>query len=327
VPDLVPDHQRVTEYLTYGELASLLRRSLKYVFRPRPKVRIVQEPPPGQPLVSVIIPTYNRSNVLRIAIQSVLWQTVQDFELLVVGDGCTDDSESVVNSFADARIQWRNLPANSGHQSAPVNVALALFRGRYVAFLGHDDIWHPDHLRTQLRTIASSAASVAVSVMQMRGPKHQHFRLVTGIFPGGVYDPVKCTSPSGLMIAREVYERVGPWNDYRTVWRNPDCEFQYQAYLAEFRYVSTGELTAFKFPSVLWRSPYTEQPCAEQNIYFERIQRERWFLLKETLAIAWVHLWRLPMYGIIVPPPPDPHTPGWAVSYYRKIRGLEKEAK
>ncbi len=301
----------------------LLRRSLKYMFRRRPQVRIVHELPPGEPLVSVIIPTYNRSNVLRMAIHSVLWQTQQNFELLVVGDGCTDDSEEVVKSFGDTRVSWHNLPSNSGHQSAPVNAGLARSRGQYISFLGHDDIWHPDYLRTQLSAIISAAAGVAVSVIEMRGPKHAHYRVLANIFPGGRHNPAKCSPPSGLMVSREVYRRVGVWNDYRTVWRNPECEFQYQAYLAGFRFVSTGELTVYKFTSTLWNKPYSEKPCGEHKVYLERIQKQRWFLLKETLDIAWVHLWRLPMHAPAPPPPPAPHTPGWHVSHYRKFRGLE----
>lgn len=301
----------------------MLARSLKYMFRPRPKLRIVREHPPGRPLISVIIPTYNRSNVLRIAIQSVLWQTEQDFELLVLGDGCTDDSEDVVSSFGDARIHWYNLPSNSGHQSTPVNAGLARSRGRYIAFLGHDDVWHPYHLQTQVSAITAAAADVGVSVVEMRGPRHAHYRVLTGIFPGGRYDPVKCSPPSGLMITREVYDRIGGWSDYRKVWRNPECEFQHQAHLAGFRFVSTGEMSVFKFTSLQWKNAYIEKPCGEQNTYFERIQRQPWFLLKETIDIAWVHLLKLPMHAWTPPAPPSPHTPGWAVSHYRKYRGLE----
>jgi len=226
----VTSFQRVTEYLSHEELWMLLGRSLKYIFRPRPKLRIVRDTPPGEPLVSVIIPTFNRSNVLRMAIHSVLWQTEQDFELLVVGDGCTDDSEAVTNDFGDARIRWHNLPSNSGHQSAPVNAGLAMSRGRYIAFLGHDDIWHPDHLRTLLRAIVSTPADIASSLTEMIGLRGTNYRLVHGIYPATGYDAVKCLPPSGLMLTREVYKRIGEWRDYRTIWRNPECEFGYQSF-------------------------------------------------------------------------------------------------
>jgi glycosyltransferase involved in cell wall biosynthesis len=269
------------------------------------------------------MPTYNRSNVLRIAIHSVLWQTEQNFELLVVGDGCTDDSEAVVKSFGDARIQWKNLPTNAGHQSAPNNAGLRMARGRYIAFLCHDDIWHPEHLRTLLGTLRSRRADIAMALAEMRGPEHSNYRVVAPIHPKAGFDPVKCSPHSSLMYVREVYERIGDLKDYRTVWRNPECEFQYQAYLAGFRFASTDELTVYMFHSTLWKNAYIEKPCREQEIYLDRIRKHRWFQLKEALDIAWVHLRRLPMYAPLIPPPPTPHTPGWHISHYRKFRGLE----
>lgn len=302
----------------------MVGRSLKFMFRPRPKLRIVRDLAPGLPLVTVIIPTYNRSNVLRIAIHSVLWQTEQDFELLVVGDGCTDDSEAVTNAFGDARICWHNLPSNSGHQSAPVNAGLLKSRGRYITFLGHDDVWHPDHLRTLLRAIVSTPADIASSLIELIGPSGTNYRLVHGIYPATGYDAVKCLPPSGLMHTRQVYERIGEWQDYRTIWRNPECDFGYRAFLEGFRFVSTNELTVFKFNSTLRKNCYIEKPCHEQQAYLARIRKEPWFLLKEMLAVARVHMLKLPMESpIVVPPEPSPHTPGWHISHYRKFRGLE----
>ena len=64
--------------------------------------------------MTVIIPTYNYSSVLRHAIRSALRQTYPNFEVLVVGDGCTDDSEEVATAFGDPRVTWLNLEENVG---------------------------------------------------------------------------------------------------------------------------------------------------------------------------------------------------------------------
>src|SRR5260221_6050921 len=98
------------------------------------------------PKVSIITATYNWSSVLKYAIQSVLWQTFQDFEYIIVGDACTDDSAEVIDSFDDPRLRWHNLDENSGSQSIPNNRGLQLAQGTYIAYLGHDDIWYPTHL-------------------------------------------------------------------------------------------------------------------------------------------------------------------------------------
>ena len=79
------------------------------------------------PRVTVITPTYNWSSVLPYSVGSALRQTFTDFEVLVVGDGCTDDSGAVVEAFGDERVRWINLPANTGHQSEPNNEGLSPF--------------------------------------------------------------------------------------------------------------------------------------------------------------------------------------------------------
>ena len=93
------------------------------------------------------------ANVLRLAIESVRWQTFSDWELWVIGDACTDDTAEVVASFADPRIHFFNLPANVGEQSGPNNEGFRRTRGRCVAYLNHDDLWFPDHLAGLTRFI------------------------------------------------------------------------------------------------------------------------------------------------------------------------------
>lgn len=304
-------------------MAGLVGRSLKYALSFHTPLQMIRGHSDAAPLVSVIIATYNWSSVLRYAIQSVLWQTEPDFELLVIGDGCTDDSEAVVRSFADPRIRWHNLESNSGNQSAPNNAGLALARGRYIAYQGHDDIWHPEHLKTLLRAIRTARADFASSWAEMIGPPGSNFRVVTGLYPRQGYDGKQGLTIAGVMHRREVLSVLGKWKDYREVWRNPDVDFEYRAMEAGLKFVSTRELTVFKFNSALRKDCYIHKPSHEQAEYCERIEKKRWFMLREALSISRVHLFRPPVHVVTVPPPPSPHTPGWNVSYYRKFRGLE----
>ena len=87
---------------------------------------------------------------MRYAVESLLRSTIVDWELIVVGDACTDDTGDVVASFGDSRIQFYNMEKNCGEQSGPNNEGLRRARGEYVAFLSQDDLWFPDHLEKLL---------------------------------------------------------------------------------------------------------------------------------------------------------------------------------
>ena len=113
------------------------------------------------PRFTILLPTRNRSPLLRLAIASVLDQTERDFELLVVGDDCTDDSAAVVASFGDPRIRWFDLPKAPGFGYANRNVALRQSSGQYIAFVADDDLVFPDHLERLATAIDESGADWA----------------------------------------------------------------------------------------------------------------------------------------------------------------------
>jgi len=100
------------------------------------------------PTVSVIIPTYNRAHLIRRAIQSVLDQTFQDFEIIVVDDGSIDSTEQVIRGFNDLRIQYIRQEENRGGAAAR-NIGIDASRGKYVSFLDSDDEWLPRKLELE----------------------------------------------------------------------------------------------------------------------------------------------------------------------------------
>lgn len=101
----------------------------------------------SSPLVSVVMPTFNRQALLQLAVESVLNQTIDDFELLVVDDASTDGTAAWVSKKAtsDKRIRLLRLDVNRGCNAAR-NLAIGQARGCYVAFLDDDDLFLPDRL-------------------------------------------------------------------------------------------------------------------------------------------------------------------------------------
>ena len=111
------------------------------------------------PKVSVIIPTHNRAHFLRDAISSVLSQTFQDVEIIVVDDASTDNTSEVVAAFNDERIRFLRHDTNKGG-SAARNTGILASKCDYIAFLDDDDEWLPDKLRKQMEILLASPPEV-----------------------------------------------------------------------------------------------------------------------------------------------------------------------
>jgi len=111
-------------------------------------------PPADPPLFSVVIPSYNRAGCIRTATDSVLGQTVANFELIVVDDGSTDDTAAVVAAIADPRL--RLLRQENRGVSAARNAGIAVASGHWVSFLDSDDAAKPNWLEELARCITTN---------------------------------------------------------------------------------------------------------------------------------------------------------------------------
>ena len=113
------------------------------------------------PLVSVIIPTFNRAKLVPRAIKSILDQSYANFECIVVDDASTDDTKNVVNSIKDERIIYLRHQENR-HVSATRNTGINNARGEFIAFLDDDDEWTPDKLEVQVPVIEKTGPEVGL---------------------------------------------------------------------------------------------------------------------------------------------------------------------
>ncbi len=103
-------------------------------------------------MISVVIPTHNRCNLLKRAVDSVLNQTYKDIELIVVSDGSTDETDAVMQKYTnnDDRVRFIHYPDPKGANHAR-NTGIKESRGNFIAFLDDDDEWFPQKLEKQIR--------------------------------------------------------------------------------------------------------------------------------------------------------------------------------
>lgn len=111
--------------------------------------------------ISVILPTYNRGYLLKRSLSSITNQTIEDVEIIVVDDGSTDNTESVVKSFDDDRIEYIRHEVNKGANAAR-NTGISESNGAYIAFQDSDDVWVPHKLEKQINVFEQSSNNLAM---------------------------------------------------------------------------------------------------------------------------------------------------------------------
>jgi len=168
--------------------------------------------------ISVIVPTYNRADLISETIESILNQTYKNFELIIVDDGSTDNTEEVIRKFKDSRIKYIKTD-NWGGPARPRNTGIKKAKGEYIAFCDDDDIWLPKKLEKQIRVFQISNETAML---------YTRFKTIEGdvisnrIFPengkyksGNIFKSLylrNFIACSSVMVKRSVLDQVGFFN-------------------------------------------------------------------------------------------------------------------
>lgn len=194
-------------------------------------------------------------------------------------------------------------------------------RGRYVAYLGHDDLWLSHHLEGLVRTLEQSGADVAYSLGIMIGPPGSPVRLLTGATKSGAYEPGALIPPSTVLHRTDIVKDTGGWQDYRAIHTPSDLAFLSSAWAAGKRFAPLRELTVLKFPAPWRKDVYRTKPSFEQEAYLLRLN-DASLVVAELTALA------LAMAEGNVRSPIDFGSPaadapaGWLVDQWRESKGL-----
>ena len=153
-------------------------------------------------MISVVIPTYNRAYILSRALKSVLGQTLQDFEVIIVDDGSTDNTVKIVEDFNDGRIHYIRHAENQGEPAAS-NTGIRESKGEFITFLDSDDEMVLDKLEKQAALLRTDESLGVVFTDILERRPNQEKRIWTP------YDPPKSFCVSSGLFRREVFTKAG----------------------------------------------------------------------------------------------------------------------
>lgn len=153
-----------------------------------------------QSLVSIITPTYNCGQFIVDTIESVLAQTHQNWEMLIVDDCSTDNTKEIIARYNDSRIRYHCLPKNSGAAVAR-NLGLQMAKGRWIAFLDSDDLWLPEKLEKQIQFLEENNYAFSYhEYSEIDEQGNQLGVLVSGKKHVNVFDMFACCWPGCLAV-------------------------------------------------------------------------------------------------------------------------------
>jgi len=172
-----------------------------------------------KPIISVIIPVYNRSDLLSEAVKSVINQNFSDFELIVADDCSEDDIKRTLETIPlieNISLKYLRLQKHSGMPGFVRNSGCKIADGSYIAFLDSDDLWLPDKLEKQIALLAGNMSICHTREIWQRGDKvvsqsSQRHKREGDIFEDSL---IKCIiGPSTVIIEKGLFEKYGGFRE------------------------------------------------------------------------------------------------------------------
>lgn len=178
-------------------------------------------------VISIIIPTYNHGQYLRKAIESVLNQTFQDWELFIINNMSTDNTEEIVNSYTDSRIKLLFFSENKIIGSVR-NFGIKSSKAPVIALLDSDDVWYPEKLMECYRKLSNGFDLVCHGEIWV-GPGAKRRTVVYGPEPNATFEKLlfegNCLSTSACIFRREFYDAVLGFSDSPAFRTAEDYDF------------------------------------------------------------------------------------------------------
>ena len=175
-------------------------------------------------LISVIIPTYNRAITLKRAIDSVLMQNHPSIELIVINDGSTDETSTIIEGYQG---QLQTITQSNQGVSAARNAGILKARGQWIALLDSDDTWHPNKINEQMKFLENNPHCKILQSQekwirngQFVNAKHKHTKPSGWIFEECLQ--MCAVSPSAVIIHKDIFDHVGLFDETLTACEDYD---------------------------------------------------------------------------------------------------------
>jgi glycosyltransferase involved in cell wall biosynthesis len=178
------------------------------------------------PLVSVVIPTHNRPDFLTKTLQSILDQSYQNMEILVVSNGVNNKNKAAVENFHDSRVQYFEQ-GNSGGPASPRNHGIRESSGKYLAFCDDDDLWMPDKLAKQIESLEKNPGH-GIAYTKMRRFDERSEWSVSHEAGEATVDSLLYTNTipiSSVVILKSLVDLYGGFSESKMVGASEDYEF------------------------------------------------------------------------------------------------------